>query len=426
MNYRSILVYLLSAIILSGCASFGKGIAQGILEKSEEEDKRECQIWSAGFDGIGKNISNTRGKVKVIMVHGVGHHIPGYSTILLENLAKELDLTVIEDPFKELTLTDFDDLSKDLGNLRLNRLLSKDRSRELLFYELTWSSITDVEKEVLAYDSSGQHSFRRAQINDILKKFSNDAIADPLIYLGNLHEDIQKSVGQSLCWMISRGWSNFPSGAHELCEVKSEESVENAKNDEYIFISHSLGSRITIDALQRLAGFFRDENILRRYPEIEKIHHAFQDRELTVFMLSNQLPLLQLGRSLPEIVNQHEKYCSQNGDSYAERFANQTHIVAFSDPNDLLSYIIPADYKDKYLDSRMCSKISNININVAHVINLFGITELVNPMAAHTGYDNDERVVAMLAHGLGEGITAPLIDKRCEWIETITTKSENN
>jgi len=60
------------------------------------------------------------------------------------------------------------------------------------------------------------------------------------------------------------------------------------------------------------------------------------------------------------------------------------------------------------------------------VINLFGITELVNPMAAHTGYDNDERVVAMLAHGLGEGITAPLIDKRCEWIETITTKSENN
>ena len=77
MNYRSILVYLFSAIILSGCASFGKGIAQGILEKSEEEDKRACQIWSGGFDGIGKNISKTQGKVKVIMVHGVGHHIPG-------------------------------------------------------------------------------------------------------------------------------------------------------------------------------------------------------------------------------------------------------------------------------------------------------------------------------------------------------------
>ncbi len=74
----------------------------------------------------------------------------------------------------------------------------------------------------------------------------------------------------------------------------------------------------------------------------------------------------------------------------------------------------------------MCSKISNININVAYVINLFGVTEFVNPMAAHTGYDNDERVVAMLAHGLGNDNTAQIIDERCEWIETITTKSENN
>jgi len=293
----------------------------------------------------------------------------------------------------------------------------------LLFYELTWSSITDVEKEVLAYDNSGQHSFRRAQVNDILKKFSNDAIADPLIYLGNLQEDIQKSIGQSLCWMISRGWDNFPSGAHERCGLQNKGSVENAKKDDYIFISHSLGSRITIDALQRLAGLFNDDSMRNKYPNIEKIHQAFQDRQITIFMLSNQLPLLQLGRPLPEILNQHEKYCTKNGTSYAERFANETHIVAFSDPNDLLSYAIPAGYKDKYLDSRMCSKISNININVAHVINLFGVTELVNPMTAHTGYDNDERVVAMLAHGLGKD-TAPMINERCKWIETISAEQQ--
>jgi hypothetical protein len=49
------------------------------------------------------------------MVHGVGHHIPGYSTILLEKLAKELDLPVMESPYKELTLDDREDPLKNLG-----------------------------------------------------------------------------------------------------------------------------------------------------------------------------------------------------------------------------------------------------------------------------------------------------------------------
>jgi len=150
--------------LFGGCASFGKGVVQGLLEESEKKDKRACQIWSQGFAGIDASIDKKEGKTKVLMVHGVGHHIPGHSTILLEKLAKELDLTVMELPFKELTLTDPKAPSKNLGNLRLNRLLSKDRSRELLFYELTWSSISQIEKEVLAYDDSGLHSFRRAKI----------------------------------------------------------------------------------------------------------------------------------------------------------------------------------------------------------------------------------------------------------------------
>ena len=172
LKSRALLLVL--APFLESCTSFGKGIVGGLLEKSEMEDTRACQIWSKGFSGIDVSIDRKEGKTKVLMVHGVGHHIPGYSTILLEKLAKELDLPVMESPCKELTLTDADAPSKNLGNLRLNRFLSKDRSRELLFYELTWSSISQSEKDVLAYDNSGQYSFRRAKVNDILKKFSND------------------------------------------------------------------------------------------------------------------------------------------------------------------------------------------------------------------------------------------------------------
>jgi hypothetical protein len=414
--FKSLVLFLVLIPFLGGCTSFGKGIVQGFLEKSEENDTRICQIWSKGFSGLDVSIDRKEGKTKVLMVHGVGHHIPGYSTILLEKLAKELNLPVMESPYKELTLTEIDDPSKNLGNLRLNRLLSKDRSRELLFYELTWSSISQSEKEILAYDNSGQYSFRRAKINDILKKFSNDAISDPMIYLGDKQEDIQESVSQSTCWMMAHGWSDFPSGAHKPCDPFTPAALVNAEKDEQIFISHSLGSRITIDALQRNARLINDKNVLEQYPDIEKLHQVIQDRVVTIFMLSNQLPLLQLGRSLPEVLNEHEKYCSSQGSHYSERLANQTHIVAFSDPNDILSYTIPESFKDKYLDSRMCTTVSNISLNVANVIDIAGF-DIANPMEAHLGYDHDERVVALIAYGLSNQNMAPVIKERCNWTE---------
>ena len=410
-------LWIFLIFLLEGCASIGKGIVQGLMEDSQEKDTRACQIWSGGFEGINASIDKTEGKTKVLMVHGVGHHIPGYSTILIENLMRELELPEMATPYKELTLSDPWFPSKNLGNLRLTRLLSKDQTRELLFYELTWSSISDTEKEILAYDTSGQLNFRRAAWNAKLKKFSNDAIADPMIYLGGKQEDIQKSVAQSYCWMIAHAWDDFPSETHKPCILLTPRLYENADKDDFIFISHSLGSRITIDALERIARILNNKSFQTKYPGIEKLLHALQNKETTIFMLSNQLPLLQLGRKLPDILNKEEDYCRPNGIHYKERLANETHIVAFSDPNDFLSYTIPVGYRNKYLDSRMCAEISNISINIAHVVDVFGFNEFASPLEAHTGYDHDERVIALMAHGLSEHDMAPIIKERCDWVE---------
>jgi hypothetical protein len=40
-------------------------------------------------------------------------------------------------------------------------------------------------------------------------------------------------------------------------------------------------------------------------------------------------------------------------------------------------------------------------------------------MAAHMNYDNDERVIALITHGIGSDATAPVIRERCEWIEAV-------
>ena len=158
-------------------------MVEAILDKKEAEDTRICQIRGEPFQGLAPQVKDSTGTAKVLMVHGVGNHIPGYSTQLMEKLSNEMKLKYIGKVTKNIALTDPLDNTKELGNLRINHLTNEDKSHELLFYELTWSEITAAQKEMLSYDNSGEYSFRRTAVNDILKKFSNDTGPDPMIYL---------------------------------------------------------------------------------------------------------------------------------------------------------------------------------------------------------------------------------------------------
>jgi len=411
MKRAKLLFIFLSTMQLSACASFGKGIAEAFLEKQQAEDTRVCQVWGRPFTGIGPYLENSQGKMKMLMVHGVGDHLPGYSTRFLEKLAKELGLTVMSKPYKNITLTSRYDRSINLGNLRINRLLSKDRQRELLFYELTWSAITAGQKEVLAYDNSGEYSYRRAEVNDMMKQFSNKTGPDPIIYLGDSREDILVSFAQAFCWMAKGDWAELPHDVQQACSFNDDPVPEHLRRDQYAFVSHSLGSRIVIDGMQRIAGLIEQRDT--------RFQDALKIKEIPIYMLSNQLPMLQLGRKLPEVSNQHAAYCRPEGEKYSQRMVSKTPIVAFSDPNDLLSYAIPHGFVEKYLDSRLCIDVTNININIATVFDAFGLGKLANPLEAHVGYDSDDRVVALIAKGVGNNNTAKLVKERCEWIETI-------
>lgn len=406
-------IFFLSSltISLSGCASLGKGMVEAFMEQQEAVDTRVCEIWGKPFDGLAPYLNNRRGKMKVLMVHGVGDHLPGYSTQFAEKLAKELDLPVMSTQRKNISLTSRIDSSKNLGNLGVVRLLSKDRTKELLFYELTWSVITAKQKEVLAYDNSGEYSFRRAEINDLLKKFSNDTGPDPIIYLGESREDILISFGQAFCWMIKSDWQNLPDGISQACSFNDDSLAKNLAVDQYAVVSHSLGSRITIDGLQRIAMLIEKRDVDFR----ETLKH----KKIPIYMMSNQLPMLQLGRSLPEVSNQKQSYCQPGEDKYEQRMLARTPIIAFSDPNDLLSYAIPNGFVDKYLDSRLCTDVTNININVAKIINAFNFGKVANPLDAHIGYDTDDRVVALIAKGIGNNRTSKMVNERCRWVETI-------
>jgi hypothetical protein len=145
-----------------------------------------------------------------------------------------------------------------------------------------------------------------------------------------------------------------------------------------------------------------------------------QDQNFTIYMLANQLPLLQVGQPQPEITGKIAEYCFPSGSHFHERLAGKARIVAFSDPNDILSYPIPHNYADEYIDSRLCPDVVNVDINVAEIAGAFGV-DFANPLEAHGGYLEDDRTVKIIADGLQTSNPDPLIAERCHWTE-ITRK----
>ena len=416
-----IAILLCLLVTLTGCSSFGKGVAEAFLEKQEADDDRACSVWGPAFEGISPLLERKQGITKVLMTHGVGDHDPGYATLLMEKLGQSLDLTVKSKRSKDIQLFDPNEPKRVLGNLRINRLLSKDRSRQILFYELTWSNISAPLKKILAYDNSGEYSFRRAELNDLLKGFSNNTGPDPMIYLGDQRESILSAFTQSACWMMAFDWDDMPGRDDDIfdCEFNNDRLLEHIAIDDYIFISHSLGSRITIDGLNRIAHMSehidKDVDILA----MDSIAGQLQDKNIPIYMLSNQLPMLQLGRKLPEIVGQRHEYCKTKGTHYDDRAFQNVTIYAFSDPNDILSYVLPSGFVDKYIDSRMCVDVTNIMINIAYVFDAFGLGTVANPLEAHIGYESDDRVIALMANGIGTATSTELVGERCKWIETV-------
>jgi hypothetical protein len=54
MTTKSALAVLSATWLLAGCASFGEGLARGVMARSEEPtiDTRECEVSGPAFSGI--------------------------------------------------------------------------------------------------------------------------------------------------------------------------------------------------------------------------------------------------------------------------------------------------------------------------------------------------------------------------------------
>jgi hypothetical protein len=414
---------LFALISISGCASIAKGVTEAILEQGEEEDERACHVEgpsSLGLEALMQEQEDERqadrtGRVlKILMVHGIGRHVPGYSGRLTEHLMRELGLGVRQASYKEVVLRDPQVSEDPLGQLRISRYMNNERTRELLFYELTWSEITEPEKKIIEFDDSTEHAFRRASINAGLKRFFNSHVPDSLIFLGEPHLPILASVRQSFCWMTQGDWAHYADFEERACDLTLGERQRQFKEDDYVIVTHSLGSRIAIDTVQ----YFGDLVATRTEDHFVELRNIMPEKEIRIYMLANQLPLLEMGQRRTAIRGQIRNYCRPDGGLWDQRLLSKLSIYAFTDPNDILSYPVPPKFADEYIDSRLCPSITNITVNVAKPISLFGLGAFADPGEAHGGYDKDERVIGLMAGGIGHDEAAEIVKERCTWLET--------
>lgn len=428
MNTRvASLLALLATLALAGCESFGRGVTQAVLQGSGEPaaDKRSCEVEGRPFTGIepylqaqdklppfGEGVGE-RPEVKVLYVHGIGTHVPGDGTTLRQTLAKALGLDIRAPRPKRIVIASPSFPDQNLGEINVTRLTDAQHRRDLLFYELTWSPITQPDKDLIAFDKEQDYVLRRAAVNQAMRSFINDVAPDPLAYAGEKREPILVAVTQSICWMVSRSWSELPELTEgTYCGSGLPGVGSRVQLDDFVLITHSLGSRATLDAMQRLTNLPVSAD-----PHLKEIADTFATRDVQVFMLSNQLPLLEAGREGQQVVNQIGTYCGP-GATKPGRFFDKTEIIAFSDPNDLMSYPVPDKFADKYIESRLCPSVTNVTINVVAVNSLLGLGDVANPLAAHLGYAGDERVGALIARGAGNPNVAPIVAERCTWRET--------
>ena len=423
MSTKQLTAYglVVTIALLSGCSSISKGITQAYLEH-ETEDTRECWITGREFDGLDSLFqgeiepasgTSASDQLKILMVHGIGNHAPGYSRRLQDGLVAEYGFESTDETIKTIAMR-HPSYPESLGVLKVHRYMDLESSREMLFYELTWDSIVDQEKQLLSFDYSTEASVKRAPFNHTLKAFINNTVPDALMYNAKYRAPIQLSVVQAICWILSEKWENLPNNQESQCTVSDSNYLSEFERSNFAIISHSLGSRISLDALQE------SMRLTSERPGYENVIEQFKNKPMYLYMLSNQLPLLQMGQELPKVHDQTRSICTAEGDKYDERFFEKLQIVAFSDPNDLFSYAVSPGYANRYIDSRLCPAVSNITIQIAQVRSfLLGTSEVANPLVAHSDYEIDSRVLKMLVSGFGREHGQEEVKERCEFIESI-------
>jgi hypothetical protein len=273
---------------------------------------------------------------------------------------------------------------------------AKSAFNSMQFAFLLWSPTTTKFK----YGDLAEHGYpSRAWINDLAKQFIQTHISDPVLYIGTYRKVLRWIVEDALCRFIGGG-----SGTRDVCSSATLPATDHTPPT--ILIGHSQGSYMIMDALTDLA----DSDSKTAKPAVAQA--TFTSTKF-FYMLANQLALLDLSTvpAPPSAkVGGHPRRSAKLLHDFADRWSRAQRgvrnskglfgvqqIIAISDPNDILSFLVAPD------------EIGNSNIPVYNVYlpNVVSFGFYADVWNAHVGYLSNGQDVDVIACGMTDGVFNP-------------------
>lgn len=320
----------------------------------------------APFDGLNTTIKSRA--VSLIMIHGMCNHDKQW---ILDN-AKQFASPLNMELGQLVPIYNGGPLGVNAYRVDLQK-----NNRKVSIYGIIYSlSTLPIKQQQLCSDTSEEtdvcptieYDRTRAKINAAIKnELMNDCLADAVIYLGKAGKDIRDGVRNSLV------------SIHE--DRMKEDSL---KESDVFLLSESLGSKILKDSL-----------LCDSSKTVQKIEQTLGNIA-QVFLVSNQIPLLDLGDNQLDCGGKFNEMFDLFDISKEKMFKrkglpgvpNPVKVVAFTDPNDLLSY----EVESVHYGNRVV-----VNIVVSNTYTWFWLLE--NPLSAHTGYLRNPNVIKYIACG---------------------------
>jgi hypothetical protein len=346
-----------------------------------------------GLDSCVERAANAEkpATVRILMVHGMGNPTPQvWEKPLVDGIAKKMNLT----PDGESSKQEFWYSNHLLGVLWRYPFVQRESGVPVRMYALTWAAATKGWKE-RKFKTDEEYGQYRLLGDRLLKKDLMDSrFSDAVLYAGEYRKHMQYPIAESVSYILRDDFGS---------------------SDELAIITESLGSYMTYETLLKMS---KGEKILREQKYDTAKAQNFVGQTSTIYMLANQIPLLELSDvnnppsekkpgSPPAMDGSSSQLMKQFAETRAAKAPARKkgtpleldlNLVAFSDPNDLLSY--PISESDVITRGRASENIHVRYSNVTYSLARWSLFWLVvDPIKAHTGHAASNTVISLIVHG---------------------------
>lgn len=405
LKFISIYCLIATSIFISGCSHLSVHSVDGSFTGIAELYK----------DSVG---NKARDSLSILIVHGIGVHPDDYSSQLQTGIAKRLGMAEKTESYEK-----FDILLDDYKVAKLiRREFESKENKKLYFVEMNWSyGTTPIKEHFLNVDPNnkflekGDLQKNRLKLNSLGKRMVNEKFSDAIIYSGSFKTYLQYAVSQTICWTLTKQESTKANNFK--CDFS-----HNTSNNDIVLISASLGSAMVFDTVTKYQPTSLPGEKSLSEEKLKKFNDSmleFAAKTSHIFMMANQLPLIGLtelgkpkGSKWPANSNKDLCEVSKSGElktGFTEfiRIRNtwikngntppQLQVVAFNDPNDLLTYEITQKFKD----SCKCKNVNFVNATVTNASTGYFFV-LANPISAHVDFDINDEFFDLVVNGYSE------------------------